>query len=503
MTMHLAHTVRSARDGGFTRARRGAPARRKAGVAAAALAVLALAGGLAHLIASGRAANGYERFSAWLFPPAALSDAAEPMEASPAAVVPLADAADSGVPDGSVDIPDAVPGLFSAAPALAAIDAAPDGFEAHAAAEPTAAPVNPSAAAANPASNRQAVEGGDQGELQAIAGLLASDPAEAAARLARFVAKPGRQAASLADAWYLTGYLDLQAGKTDEGEAAWERAALDFRQHRGGRLAALALADRHYARFVEETPRFDRYEEIWNLYSIAMGADRIGLDPNTPIVPQAQAAETHQRVKERLTRLVDLCLFGPAPMKGRHTHTLGQNELVGQVARRYGVHAESIGLINRVNPNRVRAGQKLNIVKGSVLVVVRKNVGSLASRERGPALTWFLDGKWVREYPACVGPRDKTPPGEYQVSGREYHPTWYPETGPPLPYGHPGNILGDYWIAIQGNGTRGLGIHGTTDPGSIPGYESAGCIRLNNAHVEELYAFVSTGGNPTRVIILD
>jgi len=304
----------------------------------------------------------------------------------------------------------------------------------------------------------------------------------------------------LADAWYLTGYLDIGAGRTEDGEAAWERAALDYRSHRGGRLSAFALAERRYGAYVEQAPQYGRYEEIWALYSTAMGADRLGLDQDAPIMPRAAAERALPRVRERLTRLADQCLFGLAPLKNQETHVLGQGELVGTVAKRYGVHPESIGLVNGLNPNRVRQGQKLRIIKGTALVVVRKNI---AARERGPTLTWFLDDKWVREYPACVGPRDKTPAGSYTATGREYHPTWYPESGPALPYGHPGNILGDYWIAIGGNNTRGLGIHGTTDPGSIPGYESAGCIRLHNAHVEELYAFVSTGANPTRVVILD
>jgi len=40
---------------------------------------------------------------------------------------------------------------------------------------------------------------------------------------------------------------------------------------------------------------------------------------------------------------------------------------------------------------------------------------------------------------------------------------------------------------------RGYGIHGTWEPSSIGKAESAGCIRMRNEEVEELYSLIPNG----------
>jgi hypothetical protein len=52
----------------------------------------------------------------------------------------------------------------------------------------------------------------------------------------------------------------------------------------------------------------------------------------------------------------------------------------------------------------------------------------------------------------------------------------------------PKNPLGVRWIGL----TKSLGIHGNNKPESIGKYESAGCIRMYNRDVEELYGMVPT-----------
>jgi lipoprotein-anchoring transpeptidase ErfK/SrfK len=46
----------------------------------------------------------------------------------------------------------------------------------------------------------------------------------------------------------------------------------------------------------------------------------------------------------------------------------------------------------------------------------------------------------------------------------------------------------------------GYGIHGSTDPSSIGKQATAGCVRMHNRDVEELYAIVPVG---TEVVIED
>ena len=88
----------------------------------------------------------------------------------------------------------------------------------------------------------------------------------------------------------------------------------------------------------------------------------------------------------------------------------------------------------------------------------------------------------LKEYPVCLGKNlTYTPQGEYRIIYKTVNPYWI-NKDVVVPPG-PGNPLGARWIGI----TRGIGIHGNSKPESIGRYESAGCIRMYNRDVEELY----------------
>jgi len=58
-----------------------------------------------------------------------------------------------------------------------------------------------------------------------------------------------------------------------------------------------------------------------------------------------------------------------------------------------------------------------------------------------------------------------------------------------LPAG-PRNPVGVMWISLN---KKGIGIHGTNNPGSIGRAESHGCIRLANWDVVRLATKIKTG----------
>jgi lipoprotein-anchoring transpeptidase ErfK/SrfK len=104
-------------------------------------------------------------------------------------------------------------------------------------------------------------------------------------------------------------------------------------------------------------------------------------------------------------------------------------------------------------------------------------------------LALIEDGKVVKVYPVAVGAAaTPSPSGEFRVSERITNPTYYA----------PGNVigpgksnpLGTRWIGL---GQRGYGIHGTNEPRSIGKRASHGCIRMNQADVEELFELVRAG----------
>lgn len=101
-------------------------------------------------------------------------------------------------------------------------------------------------------------------------------------------------------------------------------------------------------------------------------------------------------------------------------------------------------------------------------------------------LTIFSDGKPFKTYPVAVGrPRSLTltPVGEWRVIRKDMN--W-------------GGGFGTRWIGL--NVPWGIyGIHGTDKPYSIGTRASAGCIRMFNRDVEELYPWVPMGA-PVRII---
>ena len=323
-------------------------------------------------------------------------------------------------------------------------------------------------------------------ELKAIDRLLPTDPEAARDRLAALIPTI-YDPAIRAQALYRQGYASARLQDEAGAETAWLRAAAESPESRDGRQAALAAADLWAKKYFVGRRDPSKFENIQTLYSIALGTDDGSF----------MKADTRKRVVGMLHELAGQLVFGNAPLSNPVTHTVREGENLSMIAKQYRVEFEAIALANDINPNSIRAGKTLRIPVGEVSVVVRKN---MANRDEGPRLQWFLDGKLIREYAACVGDGDKTPAGVYEITVKSMNPEWTdPKTGMRLPYGHPDNILGTRWMAMKKTGTSGLGIHGTTLPGSIPGYTSAGCVRLLNKHAEELYAFLRSGGKVTIV----
>jgi hypothetical protein len=176
--------------------------------------------------------------------------------------------------------------------------------------------------------------------------------------------------------------------------------------------------------------------------------------------------------------------------------TIAHGENPTAVARRVrSLHGEPglLFLLNGMRPGTViRAGAKLRVTRGTWSLFVDKSLFRL----------WVLyEGAPFKEYPVCIGAEDKTPAAKWSVDLKNPKPTW---TAPPewiekenlrnpIPYGHPKNPLGEYWIGLEAPGFMGFGIHGTNQPDTIGQKASNGCIRLLNADVVELAGCVWKG----------
>lgn len=93
-------------------------------------------------------------------------------------------------------------------------------------------------------------------------------------------------------------------------------------------------------------------------------------------------------------------------------------------------------------------------------------------------LTLYENGRLRRRYHVAIGkPGSPTPLGSWQVVHKAKH--W-------------GGAFGSRWLGLDIPWGR-YGIHGTNQPDLIGGEVSAGCIRMQNWAVEELYDLVPEG----------
>jgi lipoprotein-anchoring transpeptidase ErfK/SrfK len=72
---------------------------------------------------------------------------------------------------------------------------------------------------------------------------------------------------------------------------------------------------------------------------------------------------------------------------------------------------------------------------------------------------------------------------------------WYKQ-GAVVPPDSPENVLGTRWLGFD---KPGYGIHGTVDAAPIAKQQSAGCVRMVNSDVEELFTVVPIGTEVTIV----
>ncbi len=113
----------------------------------------------------------------------------------------------------------------------------------------------------------------------------------------------------------------------------------------------------------------------------------------------------------------------------------------------------------------------------------------------------YQEGETIRDYPIAIGaPGSPTPVGKTEIVRRVRYPTYYPpgwgEKGlSPVAPG-PDNPVGTRWLDLS---WPYYGIHGTNNSASIGNAVSAGCIRMFNEDIEELFELVRVG---TPVIIV-
>ncbi len=172
-------------------------------------------------------------------------------------------------------------------------------------------------------------------------------------------------------------------------------------------------------------------------------------------------------------------------------HTVEPGDSLIKIARQCGTTVDLLKQLNRLQGEMIRVGEKLKIPPGKFDVVVTKVDNKLELR---------LDGKAIKTYAVSTGKDHSTPTGDFTIVTRLVNPVWY-KTGAVIPPGSADNILGTRWLGISSKDyPKGYGIHGTVEPEKIGQAVTAGCVRMLNEDVEELYALLPEG---TQVKIVD
>jgi L,D-transpeptidase ErfK/SrfK len=132
----------------------------------------------------------------------------------------------------------------------------------------------------------------------------------------------------------------------------------------------------------------------------------------------------------------------------------------------------------------------LSLAKGSYHIVILT---------RANAMLLYDGDRIVRRYTVAVGNDSigrATPAGRYKIVNKIKDPPMLWHDGTYIPPGDWRNSYGSRWISLGDAKTgryRGYGIHGTNAPHSIGLTISAGCVRMYDADVQELFDVVRVG----------
>jgi len=178
------------------------------------------------------------------------------------------------------------------------------------------------------------------------------------------------------------------------------------------------------------------------------------------------------------------------PEKPDETYTVQPGDRLTRIARRLDTSVEQIKLANSKRDDLIHPGDRLIISWRMPTIIVDKE---------GLKLYLVYRGQVLRSYPIGVGRVDNgtglsaTPEGVFVIESKLKNPPWY-RRGERIEYGHPRNILGTRWMGFRSTPElSGYGIHGTTQPETVPGRHTEGCIRMRNPDVEELFEWTPRG----------
>lgn len=200
------------------------------------------------------------------------------------------------------------------------------------------------------------------------------------------------------------------------------------------------------------------------------------------------AAPGVENVQKRLEDVNTKILYSAIDIPGETAvREVRPGDSLFMIAEEFHTTPEFIKKQNGLSSDVIRPGMRLRIWTGTFSVAVDKSQN---------LLTLKSNGEFVRTYRVATGKSNITPVGNFKITSKLIRPSWT-HGGRVIPPESPENILGTRWLGFD---IPGYGIHGTTEPQSIGTQATAGCVRMLNNEVEELYDLLPRG---TEVTIID
>jgi len=180
-------------------------------------------------------------------------------------------------------------------------------------------------------------------------------------------------------------------------------------------------------------------------------------------------------------------IFSNTPTSDTVIHEVKRGDTLGKLSKKYGTTIDLIKANNNLKNDIIRVGQKLRIWTAEFNIHVDKSQNILILKKGNEVL---------KVYDVSTGENNSTPVGDFKVTTRLVDPVWF-NRGVVVPPESPENVLGSRWLGFD---IPGYGIHGTVEPDTIGQQVTAGCVRMRNEEVEELYKIIPLG---TKVVVVD
>jgi LysM repeat protein len=204
-------------------------------------------------------------------------------------------------------------------------------------------------------------------------------------------------------------------------------------------------------------------------------------DARAELQPLADSPNASDKVLELIGEIDTQLLFTPTPAPEKVDYTIVAGDSLAKLSKQFGTTIDLIKKSNNLTRDMIRLGDRLRIYQGHFAVIVSKTTNTLRLTD---------NGKFFKRYRIGTGQFSKTPVGEFKITTRVAEPPWWRPDGKTIPFGDPENILGTHWLGLD---VPGYGIHGTWETNSIGKQATAGCVRLLNGDIEELYTILPVG----------